>query len=123
MAFFSWWYGEGWRRQVSRISARMDALFDYFSFDLLLRTLFAPFRQISAGRVNGPIGLQFRAWLDRLVSRFVGAMVRSAVLIAGIVAVLFAGVIAVVQLVLWPILPLAPVIGAILAIAGWVPWR
>lgn len=101
----------------------MDALFDYFSFDLLLRTLFAPFRQISAGRVNGPIGLQFRAWLDRLVSRFVGAMVRSAVLIAGIVAVLFAGVIAVVQLVLWPILPLAPVIGAILAIAGWVPWR
>ena len=32
-AFFSWWYGEGWKRQVSRVSNRMAGLLDTFSFD------------------------------------------------------------------------------------------
>ena len=123
LAFFSWWYGEGWRRQLDNARARIASWFDYFSFDLISRTLFAPFRQISAGKVDGPIGVQLRAWVDRLVSRFIGAMVRIGVLIAGTVTIAVMAVLAVVQLILWPMLPLAPVAGLILTIAGWQPWQ
>lgn len=123
MAFFSWWYTEGWWRQVGRARGRIAAWFDYFSFDIIARTFFAPFRQISAGRVEGPLGVQLRAWVDRLVSRFIGAMVRSAVLVAGTITIVFTALVAFLQLVLWPILPLAPVIGVILMLTGWLPWR
>ena len=123
MAFFSWWYGEGWRRQVSRATTRIDNLLDFFSFELLLRTLFAPFRQISAGQVSGPLAVQWRAFVDLLVSRCIGAMVRLAVLLAGVVALLLSGVFAVAHLLVWPLLPLAPIVGTMCALTGWVPWR
>lgn len=123
LAFFSWWYGEGWRRQASRAAARLSSWFDYFSFDLISRTLFSPFRQISAGPVRGPIGVQFRAWVDRTVSRFIGAMVRIVVLIAGIVTIIFTALVACLQLIIWPFLPAAPIVGLIMTLAGWLPWR
>ncbi len=123
MAFFSWWYGEGWGRQVALTTRRLNGLLDFFSFDLLLRTLFAPFRQISAGHVEGSLGVQWRAFVDRLVSRFIGAMVRTAVLIAGIVALIFSSLFSICLIGVWPLLPLVPVIGILLSLTGWVPWR
>jgi hypothetical protein len=98
-------------------------LYDYFSFDLLLKTLFAPFRQISAGRVRGPIGVQIRAWFDKLISRIIGGVVRSMVIVIGAVAMVVAAVIGLARIVLWPIVPLLPVIGFLLATSGWVPWK
>ena len=55
---------------------KLVSVFDYFSIDLLVRTWFAPFRQISAGAVDGPIGVQIRAFFDRLISRTIGGIVR-----------------------------------------------
>ncbi|MET0979649.1 MAG: hypothetical protein ABWX90_00140, partial [Candidatus Saccharimonadales bacterium] len=53
----SWWYGAGWRQRLAMLRERLANTIDYFSIDLLARTLFSPFRQISAGKVNGPIGV------------------------------------------------------------------
>lgn len=121
MAFFSWWYGEGWKRQLEHVSDRMVGLVDMFSIELILRTLFAPFRQISAGRIDGPIAVQFRAFLDKTISRGIGAMVRLAVLIAGSITIVFSGIIGVLYLLIWPLLPLLPLIGFVMMTSGWVP--
>ena len=121
MAFFSWWYGEGWKHQLQHVTDRMVGLVDMFSIDLILRTLFSPFRQISAGRTDGPIGVQFRAFLDRLISRGIGAMVRTAVLIAGSITIVFSGFIGVLYLLVWPLLPILPLIGFVMMTTGWVP--
>jgi hypothetical protein len=121
MAFFSWWYGEGWKRQLEHVSDRMVGLIDMFSIDLILRTLFAPFRQISAGRTDGPIAVQFRAFLDKTISRGIGAMVRLAVLIAGSITIVFSGFVGVLYLLVWPLLPVLPFIGFIMMASGWVP--
>lgn len=110
MAFFSWWYTDGWERQLKAVSSRLAGLIDTFSIDILIRTLFSPFRQISAGPVRGPIGIQLRAFVDKLVSRFIGAIVRLAILITGSISIIVSLIIAGIYLVVWPLLPILPLL-------------
>ena len=112
-----WWYGSGWswRLQSHRQSFRI--LFEYFSVDALLRTLFAPYRQtlVSDGRQKNMSNLMNRL-LDSLVSSGIGFVYRTTlIIVAGILAigeiVLFA-----LSAVLWPFVPLVP----LLAIAVYI---
>ncbi|HKU18940.1 MAG TPA: hypothetical protein VJP80_06765 [Candidatus Saccharimonadales bacterium] len=118
VALVSWWYGAGWARVARRSGERIGVVLETFSVELLLRTLFAPFRQISAGSVRGPLNAQVQAWLDRTFSRVFGAVVRSLFILFGLLAALLTAVISIVQLVLWPIVPLLPVVGLILMLLG-----
>jgi fatty acid desaturase len=88
---------------------------------LLLRTLFDPFRQISAGQVRGPLDVQVRAFADRLFSRVFGAVVRSFFIFIGLIATLGIGLFGVFELIMWPLVPLFPVFGIVLAVMGWTP--
>lgn len=123
VGFLSWWYGAGWRGRIVKLREQLASTLDYFSIDLLLRTLFSPFRQISAGQTNGPIGVKFRAFLDRLISRIIGSIVRSFMIIAGIVTILFHTVIGGVMLAVWAFIPLLPLALVGLGLIGWIPWR
>lgn len=122
VGLLSWWYGQGWRRQFSGLGERLSGLMDYFSLDLLVKTLFAPFRQISAGHVDGPLGVKFHAFLDRLVSRLIGAFVRLIMLVIGTVTIILYTLIGGIAAVLWVALPVLPVVGLVLFIIGWMPW-
>jgi hypothetical protein len=119
----TWWYTDGWRQCWLRFHERLEATLDFFSIDLLLRTLFAPFRQISAGGVNGPLDMQLQAFFDRLISRCIGTVVRLIMIVVGGVTVLLSTVIGGLLLLLWAFVPLLPFIGVILYIAGWLPWN
>ncbi|MEO5948980.1 MAG: hypothetical protein ABIP74_01125 [Candidatus Saccharimonas sp.] len=123
VGMFSWWYGAGWKHCVTHVRERIASLYDYFSLGLLLRTLFSPFRQISAGKVRGSISDQARAWFDRLISRCVGACVRSVVLLVGLITLAIRVLVGVLQIILWPLIPTIPVIAIVLAMMGWVPWH
>lgn len=123
VGMFSWWYGAGWKRCILAVRDRLAGLYDYFSFGLLLKTLFAPFRQISAGHVRGPLGVQMRAWFDRLISRCVGASVRLIVLVIGAVTLVVAVLFGLLQIVLWPLVPVMPVVAIVCTMIGWVPWH
>ncbi len=121
---FSWWYGAGWKACLLRLSERLSSSYDYFSIDLLARTLFAPFRQISAGKVNGPIGLKLRAFVDRLISRVIGAFVRIILIVVGVAWLAVQVVIGAFVLAMWAFVPFAPFIGFIIMLSGWVPvWK
>lgn len=123
VGILSWWYTAGWRQQFANVHDRLARTLDYFSIDLLLRTFFAPFRQISAGKVRGPLGVQMRAFFDNLISRWIGSMVRGTIIVLGIgwiiISTLFSGLIA----ILWSVVPLLPIIAIALAVSGWVPWQ
>lgn len=123
LGLLSWWYGAGWRGRLVMLREKLASTIDFFSIDLLLRTFFAPFRQISAGRVDGPLTIQMRAFLDRLISRMIGAMIRLVMIIVGVLAIIFHTVIGIVWVVLWALVPLLPVAGILLAIIGWIPWK
>ena len=95
---------------IVRVRESLLDVYDYFSLGLLLKTLFAPWRQISAGRVRGPLSVQLRAFFDRLVSRIIGGFIRTFVLIIG-------------SIVVWPLVPIFPVVAVFCAMAGWIPWH
>ena len=103
------------------IKDRLAASADFFSIGLLASTLFAPFRQISAGNVVGPIGDQIRAFFDRLISRTIGAFVRTSVIIFGLVVMSLQAIFGLIVLVSWLIIPLLPIIGLIMTVIGWTP--
>lgn len=101
---------------------KIAGYFDYFSIDLLLRTWFAPFRQISAGGVQGPIGVQIRAFFDQLVSRVIGSIVRSIMIVIGCVTILGALIVYTLKVIFWAIIPIIPIVGFVLMVLGWMPW-
>jgi len=113
-----WWYTDGWRKRTRLIANRLDGTIDYFSIDLLLKTLFAPFRQISAGRVDGPLGVKMRALIDKLFSRIIGAFIRFIILVIGGIVIGLQAVLGVMILIGWGLVPLFPVIGLMLTLIG-----
>ena len=123
VGLLSWWYTIGWKQAAERILVRLAGLLDYFSIGLLLKTLFSPFRQISAGKVNGPLPVQLRAFADRLISRVIGAVIRTMVMLVGIGALLIGVILSVLYLVGWAFVPLLPIIGLTLMLGGWIPWQ
>ena len=115
-----WWYTTGWARLFGHIGQRASNVLAAFSVGLLARTLFDPFRQIAAGRSSGSLNDQTRAFADRTFSRFIGAFVRFMVIVIGLLAWLIVVLIGLVQAVLWPVVPLLPIVGLVLAMTGWV---
>lgn len=104
-AFFSWWYGQGWRQVASNFGPRIGRTADSFSVNQLLRTLFAPWRRIISdpGRA---LDDKIRAWADNLFSRIIGFIVRLGVLVAAALVVTFVALLTIVEIIAWPLIPL-----------------
>lgn len=121
VGILSWWYGDGWMQRAGLIRERLARTLDFFSISLLFKTLFSPFRQISAGKIRGPIGVQMHAFFDRLTSRIIGAMVRTFMIAAGAIVIALHIVWGLIVLVGWALVPLLPVAGILLFSIGWAP--
>jgi hypothetical protein len=120
-SLFSWWYTKGWLTLVRAGGERIKGVLNFFSVPLLASSLFAPFRQISAGRpTGGSLSAQLQAFGDRLFSRFMGAIIRSFLIILGVATVIVATVVVGIVLLLWPLIPLAPVVSMV--VVGVYPW-
>ena len=122
VGLLQWWYGAGWARQLAYVRDHIIGVYDYFSIDLLISSWFSPFRQISAGKVQGSLEVQWRAFVDRTISRFIGAFMRTALIVGGIIALMCFSVASIAAVVLWALLPVAPVVGLLLTLIGWMPW-
>jgi hypothetical protein len=121
VGILSWWYGNGWISRTQTIKDQLAASADLFSIGLLAKTIFAPFRQISAGETTGPISVIIHAFVDKLISRLVGAAVRLFMIMVGLLVMFFQIIFGVIVIIVWPILPFFLVIGLILMLIGWVP--
>ena len=108
--FVTWWYSRGWGYFARTLVDKLRNMVDFFSISLLLRTFFAPFRQISTVQEdpNGGPMHYLSVFFDRLLSRTIGAVVRLLILIFGAVVILFESICGLVLVVIWPALPLAP---------------
>lgn len=121
VGIISWWYGHGLQGQIGRFRRRLTVTAGYFSIGQLFSTLFSPFRQISADKVNGSIGAQLRAFSDQIISRVIGAIVRTFTIIAGLIVMVAQSLFESALLVFWVLLPVFPVVGLIMLAIGWVP--
>lgn len=119
-----WWYGLGWLDQLALVRLRFEKTADFFSIGLTLRTLAQPFKQIDADpQRKGSLDVLLRALFDQLFSRFVGLIVRSVLIVIGCVALAVEILAGGVRLVVWPFLPVAPVLVLLFVVSGWVPWQ
>lgn len=123
ISLLSWWYSEGWLEQISLTKRSFIKLADKFSIGMLLRTLFAPFRQISVGEQAGKTASLASVIADKLISRLVGSVMRLAMVFVGTLALIIYAIISVLRLAGWPLLPLAPVLGLILMVSVGAPWK
>jgi hypothetical protein len=106
LSFFSWWYGRGWKQVFDNFGPRLQKVADSFSIRQLLPTLFAPWRRIITppGR---SLEAKLRAWADNMFSRVIGFVVRLFVLIGAALTIVIIGALTVIEVVAWPLLPVA----------------
>lgn len=118
VGIFQWWYGPGWLRHVRRSYVGVLRVADTFSVGLLAKTLFNPFKQISAADVSGGFPVKFQAFLDRLFSRVVGMVIRTFTILLGLVVIAVRALWTLISVIAWTLLPLSPIIGIVFWISG-----
>ena len=123
ISLLSWWYSEGWLEQISLTKRSFIKLADKFSIGMLLKTLFAPFRQISVGEQAGKTASLASVVADKLISRLVGSVMRLVMVFVGMLALIIYAIISLLRLAGWPLLPLAPVLGLILMVSVGASWK
>lgn len=114
---FKWWYGSGWLEAWRGFPRTVKRVGLEFSIPVLLRNLFAPWKQIVAlpGR---SIDEKFRAMIDNLVSRTIGFFVRFLTLIAATIVISLSAFFSLIAALAWPLLPLGAVYFLVRAITG-----
>jgi hypothetical protein len=115
--FLAWWYGTGWLTIMRNAQKRLLKTARMFSLPILLRTLFAPWRRIIT-YPGASFDAHMRALFDNLVSRAVGFTVRIFVLIAAAVVLSVVGLVVFIEIIAWPLIPVAIVVALIKGLAG-----
>ena len=77
-----------------------------FSVVQLLRTLVQPWRRIVT-YPGASLDAKVKAKLDNLISRAIGFVVRFSVLLAAVLTLAVVAILTVVEVIIWPLLPLA----------------
>lgn len=121
-SLLSWWYVEGWREQLTRIKWAFIRMADRFSIGLLIKTLFAPFRQISADEQARGNNLA-TVITDKLISRLIGCFMRTIMIIVGTITLILLAIVSAIRMLMWPLLPVLPIVGVILMVAVGAPWK
>lgn len=120
-SMLSWWYSRGWLWSANQLFVvQLGKVYDFFSVGDLLKTLFAPFRQDVIDTRNAPLGVKLNVLGGNIISRLIGAMIRSTLIIVGLVMIVLLAAAGFVAVIAWPFLPLAPVVMLIAFMSGGV---
>ena len=117
VSFFSWWYGEGWAQVGASLRVRLSSVASAFSVNQLLSTLFAPWRRIIT-YPGASLSEKFHAWSDNVFSRTIGFIIRLIVLLTALLVTILVALLTLIELALWPLLPLG-IIGGVIAGLIW----
>lgn len=114
----SWWYSDGYKLFANKLWSKLGDTVDLFSISSLLGTLFAPYRQIAANERGDSFDAKFAAFIDRGVSRLVGGVARLGIILIGIIVIIIQAIGSMFSLLIWPVLPLSPLLFIMLALTG-----
>lgn len=117
----SWWYSDGLSQRFNIMLERLASTGDMFSIKLLVKTIFRPFKMISADS-SGSMSLSdhMRDFFDKLLSCTIGAIVRITTIFIGLIIMILQLLLNVIVILFWLLVPLTPVVGIILTILNWM---
>lgn len=104
-----------WNRSVPM---RVKWCLEAFSIPALVKTWFSPYKQTYNGGGKGPIDLKVQAAVDNFISRVIGTLARTLIILAGFLCVVLSFISGVVIVVIWPFIPLLPAIGILFSFIG-----
>jgi hypothetical protein len=114
-----WWYSAGWQWALQRsINQRIQWCLDAFSMKALVLTWFSPFKQTYSTVKNKSLDLKVQAAVDNFISRIIGSLARTVILLAGFVCMIGAIISGLVIVLAWPFIPLLPVVAIMLTATG-----
>ena len=96
---------------------RFSSFAEWLSIPILLKTLFEPWKQIKTytGQ-NTPFNVKIHIFFDNLFARAIGFLIRTFVIIFGLIVLLGVTIFGIILAVLWPIVPALPVVFIIMAV-------
>jgi len=115
--FFTWWYSRGFVELLNKLARLISGIWQKFSVPILLKTLFEPWRRIIED-AGGSIQDKSRAFVDNLVSRFVGFSIRVIAIITALVLIIISSIFAFILVVAWPLAPLLIPLSVIVGLAS-----
>lgn len=104
--FLQWVYRDAPSAYMSYIQDTLFGIYSYFSIDLLSKTLFSPWRHDSVDMSRLPIRYWGQAIGANLISRSIGFVVRSGVIVSGCVFIFVTGIGSVIFIMSWYLLPI-----------------
>jgi len=112
--FFIWWYTEG-LKQIRLIGLGiLYKISDFFSVDILLRTLFAPWKNDNYAPSGPSLQDKWEVFKLNFAGRFIGFLIRLCVLIFAFITIALTIVVLVSINVIWLFQPLVAIF-----LAGW----
>ncbi len=103
--YLGWHYTTAFR-DMKRLAKNFSwFFFHFFSVELLLKTLFSPFRRLSGQEAGGKKENIFSRILVNLLMRLVGFFLRSTMIVLGLIFVILVNVLFVLVLIGWFFLP------------------
>jgi len=118
IALFYWWYVLKPKELLAIFEKLLKKELSFFSMDLLLKTLFLPWKRDEINTDNMSLQDKGRILLMNLVSRLVGAVVRSGTIAVGITALIATMLGAFVLMTVFLALPILSVVLIISAFSG-----
>jgi hypothetical protein len=100
-----WWYGAGWQQIMQNVTLKIRSVSRVFSVSILVKTLFAPWRRITAPP-GASLDAKMQALRDNLIGRFIGFTVRVSVLISAAIITLIIAAGGALLCVIWPVIPM-----------------
>lgn len=107
MKFIIWQYTVGWKWYWERVWFNLKRLFHFFSFRILLKTIFSPWKRLTADDevVGFDIAKFFENLSFNLISSFIGAIVRLFLIFFCLIAVVAYLIISIPVFIIWLVIP------------------
>lgn len=113
---FGWWYSRGIKDFFVYLKALLIKITDIFSVKLLLRTFLSPWKRDITPLEGLPFNMVLRVIVFNLISRLIGAFIKTIILFLYVIAATFYCFIAIALVFVWLFLPLIVLGGFILGI-------
>ena len=113
---FGWWYSRGLKDFFVYLKAVMLKITDIFSVKLLLRTYFSPWKRDITSTEGLPLNQVIQMLLFNLVSRFIGFIIKSFILLIYLMVMVVFFAFALALIFIWLFLPLISILGIIIGI-------